>query len=114
MAKNPADFLLLLSTADEKCVWEKSEHFLKAFLTLYYRGFESRLGEKTENFFEKYFYPPLFHYPLEKKRLFERKKDAIIQIFFSLIYLDRKSSNDRKNLKIKKALSQKKLCDRAA
>ena len=59
--------------------------------------------------------PPLFHYPLEEKRLFERKKDAVIQIFFSLIYLDRKRSNGRKNLKIEKtALSQKRLCDRAA
>ena len=58
--------------------------------------------------------PPLFHYPLEEKRLFERKKDAVIQIFFSLIYLDRKRSNGRKNLKIEKtALSQKRLCDRA-
>ena len=28
--------------------------FLKAFLTLHYRGFESRLGEKTENFFENF------------------------------------------------------------
>ena len=59
--------------------------------------------------------PPLFHYPLEEKRLFERKKDAVIQIFFSLIYLDKKKSIGRKNLKIKKtALSQKRLCDRAA
>lgn len=59
--------------------------------------------------------PPLFYYPLEGKRLFERKKDAVIQIFFSLIYLDRKRSNGRKNLKIEKtALSQKRLCDRAA
>ena len=57
--------------------------------------------------------PPLFHYPLEEKPLFERNKDAVIQIFFSLIYLDRKSSNGRKNPKIKKALSQKRLCDRA-
>ena len=46
--------------------------------------------------------PPLFHYPLEEKPLFERNKDAVIQIFFSLIYLDRKSSNGRKNLKIEK------------
>ena len=46
--------------------------------------------------------PPLFHYPLEEKRLFERKKDAVIQIFFSLIYLDKKKSIGRKNLKIKK------------
>lgn len=59
--------------------------------------------------------PPLFYYPLEGKRLLERKKDAVIQIFFSLIYLDRKRSNGRKNLKIEKtALSQKRLCDRAA
>ena len=46
--------------------------------------------------------PPLFHYPLEEKRLFERKKDAVIQIFFSLIYLDRKRLVGRKNLKIEK------------
>ena len=46
--------------------------------------------------------PPLFHYPLEGKRLLERKKDAVIQIFFSLIYLDRKRSNGRKILKIEK------------
>ena len=51
--------------------------------------------------------PPLFHYPLEEKRLFERKKDAVIQIFFSLIYLDRKSSNGRKNLKIEKPYHRK-------
>lgn len=59
--------------------------------------------------------PPLFYYPLEGKRLLERKKDAVIQIFFSLIYLDKKKSIGRKNLKIEKtALSQKRLCDRAA
>ena len=46
--------------------------------------------------------PPLFHYPLEGKRLLERKKDAVIQIFFSLIYLDRKRLIGRKNLKIEK------------
>lgn len=46
--------------------------------------------------------PPRFHYPLEEKRLFERKKDAVIQIFFSLIYLDRKRLVGRKNLKIEK------------
>ena len=46
--------------------------------------------------------PPLFHYPLEGKRLLERKKDAVIQIFFSLIYLDRKRLVGRKNLKIEK------------
>ena len=58
--------------------------------------------------------PPLFYYPLEGKRLLERKKDAVIQIFFSLIYLDKKKSIGRKNLKIEKtALSQKRLCDRA-
>ena len=58
LAKNPADFLLLLSTADEKCVWEKiGTLFWKAFLTLHYRGFESRLGEKTENFFEIFSVP---------------------------------------------------------
>ena len=47
--------------------------------------------------------PPLFHYPLEEKRLFERKKDAVIQIFFSLIYLDRKRLVGRKNLKTEKS-----------
>ena len=46
--------------------------------------------------------PPLFYYPLEGKRLLERKKDAVIQIFFSLIYLDRKRLIGRKNLKIEK------------
>ena len=46
--------------------------------------------------------PPLFYYPLEGKRLLERKKDAVIQIFFSLIYLDRKRLVGRKNLKIEK------------
>ena len=70
-------------------------------------NFSSSLtGEKCQ--------PPLFYYPLEGKRLLERNKDAVIQIFFSLIYLDRKRSNGRKNLKIEKtALSQKRLCDRA-
>ena len=42
------------------------------------------------------------HCPLEEKRLSERKKDAVIQIFFSLIYLDRKRLVGRKNLKIEK------------
>ena len=51
--------------------------------------------------------PPLFHYPLEEKRLFERKKDAVIQIFFSLIYLDKKRLVGRKNLKIKKPYHRK-------
>ena len=61
LAKHPADFLLLLSTADEKCVWEKiGTLFWKAFLTLHYRGFESRLGEKTENFFEKFSVPTTY------------------------------------------------------
>ena len=46
--------------------------------------------------------PPLFYYPLEGKRLLERKKDAVIQIFFSLIYLDKKKSIGRKNLKTEK------------
>lgn len=31
--------------------------FLKAFLTLHYRGIESRFGEKTENFFEIFSVP---------------------------------------------------------
>ena len=107
------------------------------------RTWEMRLGEKIGNSFQKFLFPthywrrdaqvvrfagnfsssltwekcqpPLFYYPLEGKRLLERKKDAVIQIFFSLIYLDRKRSNGRKNLKIEKtALSQKRLCDRAA
>ena len=59
--------------------------------------------------------PPLFHYPLEEKRLFERKKDAVIQIFFSLIYLDRKRLVGRKTENRKKeALSQKRFCERAS
>lgn len=40
--------------------------------------------------------PPFFHYPLEEKPLFERKKDAVIRIFFSLVYLDRKRLVGRK------------------
>ena len=51
--------------------------------------------------------PPLFYYPLEGKRLLERKKDAVIQIFFSLIYLDKKRLVGRKNLKIKKPYHRK-------
>ena len=31
LAKHPADFLLLLSTADKKCVWEKSDNFFESF-----------------------------------------------------------------------------------
>ena len=71
LAKHPADFLLLLSTADEKCVWEIiGTLFWKAFLTLHYRGFESRLGEKTENFFWKIF---CSYYLLEVNSRFGRK-----------------------------------------
>ena len=191
--ENPAAFLLLLSTADEKCVWEKIGKQIVCS-SLHYRGIENRFGEeiiyfyeisaalaymgemspptthwrweaglnsesenfsshfpmdmrsafwkKNRNLFEKVSVPifhwrrdaqvvrfsgifssslkcekcqpPLFHYPLEEKRLFERKKRTAIQIFFSLIYLDRKRSNGRKNLKTEKtALSQKRLCDRA-
>lgn len=60
--------------------------------------------------------PPLFYYPLEEKRLFERKKDAVIQIFFSLIYLDRKRLIGRKNLKIEKKQSshRKGFCEMTA
>lgn len=100
--------LLTLSNGHEKCVWAKeSETFLKKFSvpTHYWRRgaqvvrfsgiFSSSLTcEKCQ--------PPLFHYPLEEKQLFERKKDAVIQIFFSLIYLDRKRLVGRKNLKIEK------------
>ena len=44
--------------------------FIKAFLTLHYRGFESRLGEKTENFFWKIF---CSYYLLEVNSRFGRK-----------------------------------------
>lgn len=58
MGENPADFLFLLSTADEKCGWEKIRAlFEKLFLTLHYRGIESRFGEKTESFFEIFSVP---------------------------------------------------------
>ena len=71
LAKHPGNFFLLLSTADEKCVWEKiGTLFWKAFLTLHYRGFESRLGEKTGNFFWKIF---CSYYLLEVNSRFGRK-----------------------------------------
>ena len=101
--------LLTLSNGHEKCVWAKeSETFLKKFSvpTHYWRR-DAQVVRFSENFSSSLTWekcqPPLFHYPLEEKRLFERKKDAVIQIFFSLIYLDRKRSIGRKNLKTEKS-----------
>ncbi|MGM9602306.1 MAG: hypothetical protein ACI3W5_12110, partial [Faecousia sp.] len=113
------NYVLTLPNGHEKCVWaKKSETFSKISDPTHYWRRVAQVVRFSGNFpssltWEKC-QPPRFHYPLEEKRLFERKKWIVIRIFFSLIYLDRKSSNGRKNLKIKKALSQKRLCDRVA
>ena len=51
LAKNPADFLLLLSTADEKCVWGKIGKQIVCS-SLHYRGIENRFGEEIIYFYE--------------------------------------------------------------
>lgn len=101
--------LLTLSNGHEKCVWAKeSETFLKKFSvpTHYWRR-DAQVVRFSENFSSSLTWekcqPPLFHYPLEEKRLFERKRWIVIRIFFSLIYLDRKRSIGRKNLKTEKS-----------
>lgn len=101
------NYVLTLPNGHEKCVWaKKSETFSSFFCSHFPLEARCPSGPLFGRFFSSLTWgkcqPPLFHYPLEEKRLFKRKKDAVIQIFFSLIYLDRKRLVGRKNLKIEK------------
>ena len=49
--ENPAAFLFLLSTADEKCVWGKIGKQIVCS-SLHYRGIENRFGEEIIYFYE--------------------------------------------------------------
>ena len=126
LAESFGIFLSSLATGHEKCVWspimknsfrysylEMGEAFWRRIPKLCpytsQRTWEVRLGEKIGNFFELFSVPifhwsrdahvvrfsgnfsssltwekcqpPLFHYPLEEKRLFERKRMLLSKSF---------------------------------
>ena len=95
------NYVLTLPNGHEKCVWaKKSETFSSFFCSHFPLEARCPSGPLFGRFFSSLTWgkcqPPLFHYPLEEKRLFERKKWTAIQIFFSLIYLDRNRGFGRK------------------
>ena len=62
LAKNPADFLLLLSTADEKCVFSTIvESFFESF-SLHFTTEDLRAvwAKKRKTFFEKFSVPTIY------------------------------------------------------
>ena len=107
LTKNSGTMFLRFPTDMRSAFGRKNRKLFRVFSvpTFYWRR-DAQVVRLLEDFSSSLTWgkcqPPLFLYPLEEKRLFERKKDAVIQIFFSLIYLDRKRLVGRKNLKIEK------------